>query len=398
MRWRRRGIQALIVGTIIALLVLGLRPSPVLVDTAPVSRGYLAVTVEEEGRTRVIDRYVLSAPILAQARRISHEVGDRIAAGEVLATLDAVAAPALDVRTVAEARARVAAAEAGLEVARQEAEAAAASAQYAQAEQRRLQQLAERRLLAESQAEQAAAEAQRAAALHRSAEFRAKTAAFELEAARTALTFAGGQDPQREGVFELHAPVAGRVLKRYFESARVVNPGEPILEVGNPAALEVEIEVLSSDAVRLSPDMKVLFERWGQPEPLEGQIKRIEPSGFTKISALGVEEQRVLVIADITSPPEQWVRLGDAYRVNARFILWENPAALRVPTSALFRHGDGWAVFLVDGNRARLRHVTVGKSGGGFSEVEAGLAEQEVVIVHPDRDLKEDMRIKRRVE
>jgi HlyD family secretion protein len=387
MRWRRRGIQALIVGTIIALLVLGLRPSPVLVDTAPVSRGYLAVTVEEEGRTRVIDRYVLSAPILAQARRISHEVGDRIAAGEVLATLDAVAAPALDVRTVAEARARVAA-----------AEAAAASAQYAQAEQRRLQQLAERRLLAESQAEQAAAEAQRAAALHRSAEFRAKTAAFELEAARTALTFAGGQDPQREGVFELHAPVAGRVLKRYFESARVVNPGEPILEVGNPAALEVEIEVLSSDAVRLSPDMKVLFERWGQPEPLEGQIKRIEPSGFTKISALGVEEQRVLVIADITSPPEQWARLGDAYRVNARFILWENPAALRVPTSALFRHGDGWAVFLVDGNRARLRHVTVGKSGGGFSEVEAGLAEQEVVIVHPDRDLKEDMRIKRRVE
>lgn len=396
MNWRRRGVWGVVAVAVVGLLVWGFRPRPVLVDTEEVSRGPLAVTVEEEGQTRVRDRFVISAAVPGQTRRILLEAGDRVEAGDLLAVLDAQLSPVLDRRGVAEAEARVAAAKATLEATRREAEGAAAVARFAASEERRLRQLVAENLVAPREVEAAAAEAQRAAAQQRSAEFRVRTAGYDLEAARTALAFAGGQNLQASGRLEIRAPVSGQVLRRHFESARVVQPGEPILEIGDPAALEVEIDVLSADAVRIEPGMRVLFERWGRPEPLEGRVRRVEPSGFTKVSALGVEEQRVFVIADFTSPREEWARLGDAYRVNARFILWEAADVLRVPTSALFRHESGWAVFVLDAGRARLRPVETGPRGGGLSMVASGLTAGEAVIVHPGRDIEDGARVRRR--
>jgi HlyD family secretion protein len=308
--------------------------------------------------------------------------------------LEPLAVPVLDVRTTAEARARVAAAEAALAVARQEAEAAQALARLARREYERMHQLGEQEIVAPRVVEQAEAEAQRTEALQRSAEFRVQTAIFQLEAARTALAYAGEQDPNLTGSLELHSPVTGQVLIRHFESARVVQPGESILEIGDPSALEVEVDVLSSDAVQIQPGMRVLFERWGAPEPLEGRVRRVEPVGFTKISALGVEEQRVFVIADITSPREQWARLGDAYRVNARFILWEADDVQRMPTSALFRNEGSWAVFVVERGRAVLRPVEPGHRGARLTEVLSGLEPGEMVIVHPDREINSGTRVR----
>lgn len=392
----RKLVPLLAAGLVLALVVLGLRPSPLLVDSEPATRGPLTVSVEEEGRTRVADRFVVSAPIAGQARRITLEVGDPVEQGQVLAVLDALAVPSLDLRNVQESRARVAALEAALATAREEASAAQASAGFAREEAERLRRLGEDGLVPRNIVDQAAAEADRSAAIERSTRFRVRTAQSELEAARAALAYAGGQDPGASGVFELVAPVSGQVLRRWFESARVVQPGDPLLEIGDPAALEVEVDVLSSDAVRIAPGMRVLFERWGEAEPLEGRVRRVEPVGFTKVSALGVEEQRVWVIANITSPRQAWERLGDGYRVNARFILWENDDALRIPTSALFREGDGWAVFVVDGDRARQRSVEAGRRGGLYTELLNGLAAGERVIVHPDRDLENGTRIRLR--
>jgi HlyD family secretion protein len=392
-------ILLVVAGLVIAgLIVLGFRPSPILVDVEPVTRGHLAIAVEDEGRTRVIDRYEVSAPLTAQARRITLEVGDPVNLGDVLVTLDAPPSPALDARAVQEARARLAAAEAALETARAEVRALAAEALFVREEYQRIRDLAERQLVSRSLLDRAAADLDRADALTRSARFRVQTAIAQRDAAAAALAHAGGQDPEGSGVLELTSPVAGRVLRRHFESTRVVQPGEPMLEIGDPSRLEVVVDVLSADAVRIEPGMRVIFERWGDPTALEGRVRRVEPTGFTKVSALGVEEQRVWVIADITSDAELWTRLGDGYRVNARFVLWEDDDVLKVPTSALFRHEGTWAVFVVSEARASLRRVEVGRRGALYTQVIDGLVEGERVVVHPDRDVVDGVRLRLRSE
>lgn len=396
MPWRRRLLFVLAAAVVVGLIVWGFRPAPALVDVEPVTRGPLEVTVEDEGRTRVIDRYEISSPVAAETRRITLEVGDTVRRGDVVVTLDAVAAPTLDARAVAQARARVAAAEAAVVTAEQEVRAADASARFARAEAERWRQLGEQGLVARREVELAEADARRTAALHQSAIFRRRTAQAELEAARTALAFGGRQDPEASGVLELRSPVAGQVLRRHFESGRVVQPGEPILLIGDPISLEVEVDVLSSDAVRIGAGMPVRIERWGSPEPLNGRVERVEPVAFTKVSALGVEEQRVWVIVRFTDPPARWARLGDGYRVNARFILWRADDVLRVPTSSLFRHGEGWVVFVANDGRARLRPVKVAERGGGYTRVVSGLAAGERVIVHPSRDVTDGTRLSER--
>jgi HlyD family secretion protein len=393
MSTRRRLLLLLVAVAVVLLLLIGFMPRPVLVEVEPVSRGPLAQAIEEEGRTRIRDRYVLSSPVPAHARRIVLEVGDEVAEGDVLVVLDPVAAPALDARSLAQARARVAAAEAALATARQEQEAAQATAAFAADEYARVRQLWDQELVSRSQVEQAEAEARRTAALAGSARFRVRTAVSEVEAAKAALAFAGRQERDMTETIELRSPVAGRVLERQFQSARVVQAGEPILVIGDPAGLEVEADLLTADAVRLKPGMRVLLERWGYPEPLEARVRLIEPRGFTKFSALGVEEQRVLVIVDITAPRERWERLGDAYRVNARFFIWEAEDVLRVHTSALFRHEDGWAVFVVSDGRARITPVEPGRRAELMTEVRSGLEPGEQVVVHPDRDLGDDARV-----
>ena len=386
----------LLMAAVVVLVILGLRPSPLLVDSEAVSRGPLSGTLEEEGRTRIRDSYVISAPLAGHAGRITLDVGDEVAPGDVVAVLEALVAPALDVRDVARSRALVAAAQSAVSQAREEALAAEAAARFAREEFNRLEPLGVQGLVAENVVDAARAESDAATARHRSALFRVRTAEHDLAAARTALSFAGGQDPAESGRILLRSPVSGQVLARFFQSSRVVQPGEAILEIGDPGSLEVEVDVLSADAVRLEPGMRVLLERWGRPEPLEAVVRRIEPVGFTKISALGVEEQRVLVMADLASPRGEWDRLGHGYRVNARFILWEEREVLRVPASALFRHESGrggeWAVFLVQEGRAELRPVEIGRRGGIAAEVLSGLQEGDVVIVHPDRKLEHGMR------
>lgn len=395
---RRAITLAAAIVAVLAALFWGFRPTPRLVDTEPVTRGPLALTVEAEGRTRVIDRYRISAPIAGVMRRLRLEVGDSVKAGDVVAVLDALAVPALDKRSREQARARVAAAEAELAASREAVKAAEAADVYARGELSRLERLAGQGMVSRTELDKARSEARRSAADLASAQFGVKTAEHRLESARTELAFAGEQDADAgvSGVLELRTPVAGRVLQRELESAHVVRPGDPIIEIGDPGRLEVEVDVLSADAVRLAPGMRVQIEQWGGAEPLEASVERIEPAAFTKISALGVEEQRVWVIVEILSPRALWARLGDAYRVDARFVLWEADGVLRVPTSSLFRQGGGWAVFRAEDGRSRLKSVRVGHRGALQSEVLAGLSEGDRVIVHPDREIRDGTRIQGR--
>lgn len=375
-------------------LAWGFWPRPVLVDTATVERRLLQVTVEEEGRTRVKDRYVLHAPVAGYLRRIELDVGDSAPLGATLAMLDPLRPVVLDPRTRAEAEARVAAARAALARAQAAASQAEAEADLAAEEFRRREDMLARQLISRSEFDQARSRALATTAARTAADAAVEVARFELEAAAVALRHsaaATGDEPLE--TVPVRSPVEGRVLKVVQESAGVVAAGQPLLEVGDPGRLEVEVEVLSRDAVRIAPGGRVLFERWGGDEALEGVVRTIEPTGFTKISALGVEEQRVLVIADISSPPQAWQRLGDGYRVEARFIVWEREDALTVPASALFRRDGGWAVFVLEGERARLRPVRLGPGSGLLTEVTEGLSAGERVVVHPDDAIDDGVRV-----
>jgi HlyD family secretion protein len=383
---------AIVAAVVVLLLFFALRPQSRLVDSAVVARGEVVASVEAEGRTRVRDRYLITAPIAAQARRLALEPGDPVEAGQVLVTLDPLPAGALDPRSLTEARSRANAAESRRRAAAEALQAADVAATQAAADADRLRQLVARGLVASEQAERAETLRLQAARAAAAARFELATATHERDAARAAIELGSGTRSDAIAL-ELRAPIEGVVLRRHYESAMPVQPGAPLLEIGDPAAMDVEVDVLSADAVRLRPGMSVELLRWGQPQPLAARVQRIEPGGFTKVSALGVEEQRVWVIMAIDSPREAWEGLGDAYRVDARFVLDQRTEALRLPTSALFRTGEQWAVFRLDNGRARLTPVQVGLRGGLVAEVLAGLAEGDRVIVHPDRELEDDARV-----
>lgn len=391
--------------TTLGLIALGLAvagailysflPGAVPVETVPAASGHMEVTVVEEGKTRVIDRFVISSPVAGFARRIELDIGDPVAKEQPLVTVEPLRSTVLDPRSRAEAEARVAAAQAALQSAQEDEQAAASAAEYAQSELERIRPLFEEGFASKEVLDQDETEARRTLAAHRSAKFSVDVARFNLEAARTALRYSGAGDagalPEKVAV---RSPVDGRVLKIHRKSEGVVGAGEPLLEVGDPHALEIEVDVLSADAVNVKPGTLVRFERWGGPGVLKGQVRVVEPVGFTKISALGVEEQRVLVISALISPPQLWERLGDGYRVEAHFIVWEGDNVLHIPTSALFRHGDGWAVFMVDGSRARLRPVEVGHRSGLEAQILSGLEEKDAVITHPDDAITDGARVR----
>lgn len=395
MKTPRRLRLILVAIVVAALLAVALWPAARLVDTAPVALGDVRHSIEAEGRTRLKDRFEITAALSATARRLQLEPGDRVTRGDVLVTLEALHAPSLDARSRRQAEAAVEAARGRLGAAGELVSAAEARAAQAIAEDRRQQALLDRRLVATESAERARTarvSAEREAA---SARFARATAQHELAAARAVLE---RDDDTTTGLIELEvvSPVDGVVLRRYFESGRAVQVGDRLLDVGDPAALEVEVDVLSSDAVRLQPGLPVELLRWGGEPALPARVRRVEPGGFTKVSALGVEEQRVWVILDIDAPPEQFQGLGDAYRVNARFILGEAREVLRAPASAVFRHGEGQAVLRVDGGRARLQPVRIGLRGGGDVEILEGLTQGDRVVVHPDRELSDGDRIRSR--
>jgi HlyD family secretion protein len=380
---------------VLILLAVTFWPAAQLVDSGVVDRGPIRETVDAEGRTRLHDRYVIAAPMAAMARRMLLEPGDEIKSGQVLVVLDPVTAPALDARSRAEARAGLAAARARLGAAREETKAAAAVAQQLRAEAERQRALQLNNLVATETVERAETAYLRGERESASARFREATAVHEVQAAQAILARDSGEQPY-EAALELRAPVAGIVLRRHYESARPVQIGEPLIDIGDPATMEVEVDVLSADAVRLREGMRVELLRWGEPRPLQGRVRRIEPGGFTKFSALGVEEQRVWVLVEITSPREEWPRLGEAYRVNARFVLREATDVLRAPASAVFRQANGEAVFRIDGGRARLTPVRTGLQGSGLVEILEGLQANDRLIVHPNRELEDRARVSAR--
>jgi len=394
----RAKIGMLAIGVLVAAgLAYGFMPRAVPVDLAEVTRAPLTVTVEEEGKTRVRERYTVSAPVAGYVRRIGLDAGDAAAAGQVIAEIEPARSVALDPRTRAQAQAQVSAAQAALAAAHENSHAASAAAQLAQQERARAESLQQSNFLSAQALDSARTAETRTRAAALASEHAVRVARFDLETARAAA--ASTARLQNDGPAErvqVRAPVAAHVLKLLHESEGAVAAGQPLLEIGDPASLEIEVEVLSTHAVKIAPNSKAILDRWGGEQPVEGRVRVIEPSGFTKISALGVEEQRVRVIVDFSSPREAWQRLGDGYRVEARFVLWEGQDVLQLPTSALFRQGEGWAAFVLDGRRARLTPVEIGQRAGLATQVLSGLKAGDRVVAHPDETIEDGVRVKPR--
>lgn len=381
---------------IVAGLIYGFWPEAILVDTAKVVRGPLTVIVEEEGKTRVIDRFVISSPITAYARRIGYYVGDAVTQNDILVELEPLPSAILDPRSRAEAQARLEAARSAFRAAEQNAQAAKADLDYARQEVTRMEKLQKSRTIAEEKLDQARAAARRTEATYRSAIFDVEVTRFKLDEAQKTLEYSVANSDQKMEQHFVKSPVNGKILKIHRKSEGVVQLGEPLLEIGDPKALEVEVDVLSMDAVKIHPNSKVVFTRWGGEDTLEGIVDTVEPTGFTKVSALGVEEQRVNVIANITSPYEAWQRLGDGYRVDAGFIIWRGEGLLVIPASSLFRKNNQWAVFKIEQNRAKPVPVQIEHSNGLLTEIKAGLSEGDVIISYPDATIQEGTRVRAR--
>jgi HlyD family secretion protein len=393
-QWRRRVVWFLVAVAVVAGLIYGYWPQARPVEVAKVHYGPLRVTIEEEGETRVIDRYLVSAPVPGYAQRIQLKVGAVVGAGQTLVQIEPLRATVLDPRERASAQARVSSAQAALRSAEQRAQAATSEAEQAQRNYDRTRNLAAEHFVSKQAEDEARTALQTALANRRSAEFGVQVARFDLQAARTTLSYSGATQTGRPAEqVTIKAPVAGSVLKVYHESEGPVTSGAPLIEIGNPRSLEVVVDVLSDDAVRIKPGSRVILERWGDAQGLEGRVRLIEPVGFTKISALGVEEQRVNVIADITSAPARWERLGHGYRVEASFVLWEADRVLQVPASALFRVGEDWAVFVVNNGKAHRQIVRVGQRSGLSAQIVSGLSDGETVIAHPDDSIHEGVSI-----
>jgi HlyD family secretion protein len=377
---------------LVALIVAGLWPRPAPVEIATAARGPLVVTVDEEGMTRVRNRYVVSAPVAGHLRRIDWKAGAEVEAGKtVLAVIEGGGADFLDARTQAQAQARVSAAGAARDAAAAQRERAAAAAKMFSADFTRLKELFEKNVLSRQEFDAAQMRAETAEQDARAAEFALKVAGFELEQARAVLgrgAAGAGAEPMA-----VTSPVGGKILRVLQESERLVPAGFPLMEVGDPADLEVRIEVLSRDGVAIRPGARVSLERWGGAEPLAARVRLVEPAAFTKISALGVEEQRVYVVADFTGPAAQRATLGDSYRVEARVVTWESADALCVPAGALFQRGDKWQCFVLADGRARLREVQVGHSNGVETEILSALAAGDRVILYPGDKVTDGARV-----
>jgi HlyD family secretion protein len=370
---------------LVGLIIAGLWPRPVLVETARVAIGSLRATVNEEGKTRIKQRYVVSAPVTGQLRRIPFKAGAAVRAGEtVVAVIEPVSSTLLDARTRTAAEAKRDTALANLEKAR-------AGLRFAASDLRRCEKLFAEKMVSAQELEsvqlrQASTEKEQAAA---------ESALREAEASMA--EFAGNAPAGTNTVLDpiqVKAPATGSVLHVYEENERVVASGTPLMEVGDPTDLEVVVEVLSRDGAAIPPGTPVDLEQWGGGEPLKAKVRLVEPAAFTKVSALGVEEQRVNVIADLLTPPDQRRSVGDSFRVEARIIVWEARDVFKVPAGALFRKGDQWAALVVADGRARLRMVKAGRSSGTETQVLEGLKQGEEVILYPGSLVRDGVRVK----
>ncbi|HEY8899320.1 MAG TPA: HlyD family efflux transporter periplasmic adaptor subunit [Chthoniobacterales bacterium] len=377
---------------LVGFIVWGLLPQPIPVDAGEVTRGPLKVTVLEEGKTRIRHRYVISSPVPAYLNRVPLRAGAEIVEGEtVLATLAPAPASFLDPRARAQAEAALQSADAAIEQRAAQVESVRADLDLARKELKRNEQLRRTGAIAQSQWDTAA---NRVDVLRRnldSAEFSLKVAKFEREQAEASLMQMKSATPAGVAPVEIRAPVTGRVLNVFEESARMVNAGQSIMEVGDPRDLEAEIEMLSTDAVNVRAGAEVSIEQWGGGQPLAGHVTLVEPGGYTKVSALGVDEQRTLVRVDFDNLPEGV--FGDRFRVEARVTTWAGKDVLQAPTGALFRRGNDWMTFLLEGGRARLAKVEIAHNNGVSAEVTAGLKAGDRVILHPPDTISDGSRV-----
>ena len=371
---------------LLALIVWAYLPKPIPVDAVAVARGPMTVTVNEDGKTRIKERFIVSTPLSGRVRRIELDPGDPVKANEtLLATVLPSDPDLLNPRALAEAQARVNAAQSAVKRAEASLKAAEAEMENAEGHHERVRRLHERDAATDDQLEEATLEMRTAREQHRSAEFAVEIARFEFEQAEAALlrTSPDSISDASDWAFEIISPIDGVVLRVLQESSAVLSPGTPLLELGDPRNLELEVDVLSTDAVKIQPGDTVLVKHWGGERALEGTVRLVEPSAFTKISALGVEEQRVYVIADLDASEAEAARLGDGFRFEAEIVVWESDDVLQVPASALFRVGSEWSVFVIEEGRARLRKVKPGHRNPSTVEVLGGLSEGEQVIIYP---------------
>lgn len=384
--WLKRLIWGAIAIALGSGIVVAMQPKPLDVEVASAGRGPLVVTVNEDGITRVTDRFVVSAPLSGNLARIGLHSGDLVKQGDVIARILPLRAPLLDARTRSESEARVSAAMAGVAQAKAQIDRARVARDYAVEESENARKLERTGTLSRQALDRALVDERSRAAELASSEFAARVAEHELSMARAALGRMSAKDGGEQ--FEVTSPVSGRVLRIVQQSEGVVQAGTNLLEVGDPGALEVAVDVLTSDAVHIRPGAPARLEEWGG-EPISATVRLIEPSAFTRLSALGVEEQRVNAVLDVVSPYELWKALGDGYRVAARIEIYRNESALMIPWSALFRRGDSWAVFLAEGGVARLRTLRIGRRSELDAEVLAGLEAGTKVILHPSDRIKD---------
>ena len=374
---------------LLATVIYGLRPRPTPVELAEVKRGPLTVHVMEEGKTRIRNRYIVAAPVTGSMRRVPLKAGDEVKAGEtVLTQIEPGIAPLIDARSKAQADARIAATEAALQQAGQSVEMTRTAARFAQANWERVKSKATEGSISITDRDAIEREAEMRSREVRAQEFALKVAEYELAQAKAALIQMNspGSDSQPIPVL---APVNGRVLKVEQESAMIIAAGSPILEIGDVSDLEVEAEILSRDAVLIRPGAPASIEQWGGDAPLKASVRRVEPAAFTKVSALGVEEQRVIVLCDLDPAGLQNTPLGDRFRVEVRVAVWHEDDVLQVPSGALFREGSVWRSFILEQGKARVITVEIGRSDGKWTQVIQGLKAGDRVLMHPPDSVKD---------
>ena len=389
--WRNRRLLAA-AAVVLVVAAVAFWPETTAVDAVRVARGPLAVTVEEEGETRVRDRFVVSSPVGGRLERVELEPGDPVTAGNtVVATIRPSAPALLDARTRAELTAAIASAQSAIGGARAERDRARTALARARDALARADQLREAGLLSAEEHEVRQTAVKAAEEALAAAEFTVNRAEHELQMARARLSGAAGSGEP----IVIHSPIDGVVLRRYRESEGMVPAGEPLIEVGNTDRIEIVADFLSSEAVRIESGDPVVIEQWGGGDPLAGTVRRVEPSGFMKVSALGVEEQRVNVIIDFENPAAARP-LGDGYRVEVRVVVWNDDEVLKVPVGALFRREGEWAVFVINGGNAEVRTIGLGHRNELEAEVLEGLQPGEGVVLHPPDTLEGGSRVEMR--
>lgn len=394
----RKVIIWLIIAGIAGLVMMALQERPVEVEAGTVGRGPLTVYVSEEGKTRIRNRYVVAAPVGGSMQRVSLKPGDIVKAGETILTrIEPGISPLLDVRAKTEAQARVNGATAGRSRAQESLEMARTGLKYAETNLDRIKGTANSGIISATDRDNFQREVDLKTREVRSAEFALQVAEYELEQSKAALVQL--ENPGGGAVMELKSPVNGVVLRVQQESATIVAPGTAILEIGDPSDLEIEAEILSRDAVAIKPGAVVTVEQWGG-DPVEARVRRIEPAAFTKVSALGVEEQRVLVLSDFSTQTPALKALGDRFRVEVRVAVWHSDDTLLVPSGALFREGSEWKTFLHDKDKKKAKAITVkaGHTDGRLTEVIDGLKAGDEVLMHPPDNVKDGTQVVKREE